>query len=97
MKWVEIITVRSADSRPNASYKIIEEIVTEELDETMKENMKVYRRFGIDSDISGHLKHDSDQSDIRKSTLGLQLAEALKISGLVSHSIWLEEKKTSWN
>ena len=51
--------------------------------------MKIYCNANIDSDLSIHLLHNSDNAN-NKSPLSLQLVSALKEFGLVNHSVWVE-------
>ena len=90
MKWLEIIELRSVES----SRKLIEEQLQSLLNEfgmeSKKQEMNVYRRVMIDTDIRIHLLHDSKKVKNSGSRLGLRLVSALKPFGLVNHSIWIE-------
>ena len=90
MKWVEIITLRSAAS-----------INTQFVDELLKEvgksdtpkhlvEMKIYHHSVVETDLSIHIYWESEPGSQHKSPLGLKLLYALKGLGLLNHSVWVE-------
>lgn len=95
MKWIEVIELRSTDSTREQldakMYNLIEQIENDEKDQ----DLKIYTRMLIDTDFSVHLFHDTEVVEKIGSQLGLRIASALRMFGMVNHSIWIERSKNS--
>jgi hypothetical protein len=91
MNWLEIIELRTANSfHKNLELKISN--VLEEFHKSATDHIiKVYNRIGLNSDISIHILHHSNNSDVNGSIEAFQLVSALKDFGLTNHSIWIEK------
>ena len=91
MKWIEIITLRS--TRDDLLVLDFESLVDvkENYPDGKLEKMEVYRRCTLDTDLSVHLRWNSDRANPEGSSVALHLMELLKENGLLNHSIWVEE------
>ena len=93
MKWIEIITLRSAGtSREFIEQKIPRTVTDEDRGENLAA-IRMYRNATLDTDLSVHLLFASPRPEAAPSILGQRLASALKAFGLVNHSMWVEEEK----
>ena len=94
MKWVEILNLRSAGV-PRES---IEQEIPRSVAEVDRSNnlvaIRIYRHATLDTDLGVHLLFESPGPEMRPSALGQRLAAALKGFGLVSHSVWIQQKET---
>ena len=91
MKWIEIITLRS--NRDDLLVLDFESLidVKENYPDGKLEKMEVYRRCTLDTDLSVHLRWNSDRANPEGSSVALHLMELLKENGLLNHSIWVKE------
>jgi hypothetical protein len=91
MKWIEIITLRS--NRDDLLVLDFESLidVKENYPDGKLEKMEVYRRCTLDTDLSVHLRWNSERANPEGSRVALHLMELLKENGLLNHSIWVEE------
>ena len=91
MKWIEIITLRS--TRDDLLLLDFESLidVKENYPDGKLEKMEVYRRCTLDTDLSVHLRWNSDRANPEGSSVALHLMQLLKENGLLNHSIWVEE------
>ncbi len=106
MKWIEVIKINVADNRRAAVESQIESIrrgLNEKpdrktgqflkADQDLKpEQLKLYRNL-LDNDLSIHLRWNKGTAEPRGSELGQCLIHLMKEAGLVSHGVWVEEKK----
>jgi len=91
MKWIEIIMLRSAGD-DLAVLDIKSLVAIKNNDQTGKlEKIEVYRRCKLDTDLSVHLRWNSERANPEGSRVALHLMELLKENGLLNHSIWVEE------
>ena len=97
MKWLETIELRSVESNQELLESHLQQLMDEVGKKTSTQTITAYRRVMIDSDVSIHLVHDSEDvenSGGPLSSLGVRLASALKEFGLVNHSVWIEMHNT---
>jgi hypothetical protein len=94
MKWVEIITLRSA-SKINGQF--IEELlkgVVESDSSTDTSNrlaeIKIYHQSVVETDLSIHIFWESEPGSQNKSPIGVKIYFALRPLGLLNHSVWVE-------
>ena len=94
MKWVEIITLRSA---VNIDTLLIDELLkgiseSDSATDTPEHlvDMRVYRHSIVETDLSIHIYWQAEAGSQDKSSLGLRFSYALKDMGLLNHSVWLE-------
>ena len=88
MKWLEIIELRTVNTDQNS----IQHQIVEWMDEIKDlKTYHIYTNVRIDTDMSIHLIHESEQLDLHGSVFGGQLKEMLREWGLVSHSVWIEK------
>lgn len=50
----------------------------------------VYRRLGLETDVAIHIRTPAGVGDGEASSVGLRLADALRVHGLVDHTVWEE-------
>jgi hypothetical protein len=94
MKWVEIITLRSAaniDTLPvdELLKGISESDSATDTSEHLVE-IRVYQHSVVETDLSIHIYWESESGRQDKSPLGLRFSSALKDLGLLNHSVWVE-------
>jgi hypothetical protein len=89
---LEVITLRVAekDELENALEFCKQVFHTVETGERM--NLCVYRSMGYGSDLSVHIHCPVESSRQEKSLLGLQLAKGLGVFGIVSHTLWIDQR-----
>lgn len=88
VKWLEIIEVRAV----RIEKKLLNHKLTLLQDGAhADESVKIYINVRLETDLSIHLLHDSEQVEPRGSDIALQFKEVLKEFGIVNHSIWLEQ------
>lgn len=90
MKWIEVIELRSVDRNRELLESKLQKLIQEVDKEAKTQAIKAYCRAMIDTDFRIHLFHDSEKVEKNGSQLGLRLASALKVFGLVNHGIWIE-------
>ena len=92
MKWIEIITVRTAGT---PGKEVIADILRGIDANSGREKpvmVKLFSHATVESDLSIHIQWEAARMDRRKSSIGLELAGLLGDFGLVNHSVWIEEK-----
>ena len=94
MKWIEIITLRSAGVPRESIEEKIPRFVTEGDRSNNLMEIQVYRHANLDTDMSVHLLFESPGPEAGPSALGQHLASALKEFGLVNHSMWIAQEKS---
>ena len=93
MKRIEIIKIRMAQG----NHKSIE-FLSHQINESVKaagehlEVVAVYRRNGLETDLAVHIYSHREPDAAGQSDLGLRLASALRVHGLVEHTVWEEIK-----
>lgn len=90
MKWLEIIELRSYGNDNEQLESRLQNLIGQVRKRSEYPKIKIYVRQLIDSDMSIHLFHRSDEIGVGGSRLGLILVSALKSFGLVNHRIWVE-------
>ena len=93
MKWLEIIKLRSAGNGDGLRAELLR-FIAEVDQEGGSVSIKAYRHAALESDLSVHLRWESDGPDQHGSALGLRLVQSLKEFGLIDHSVWIEEEKS---
>jgi hypothetical protein len=93
MEWIEIIELRSGGSNRDLLESQLRSIITELEDDPGKPEIKIYCCTLVGTDYNIIISHDSMKVEAGGSRLGLRLTEALKVFGLVNHSIWNEINK----
>jgi hypothetical protein len=92
MKWIEIITLRSTSDDLEALDIKSLVVIKGDIRSGKLEQMKIYRRCGMDTDLSVHLRWNTEWVEATGSKIALHLMQLLKENGLVNHSIWREEE-----
>ena len=92
MKWVEIITLRSTGNDLEALDIKSLVAIKDDYPAGKLEQIIVYKRYAMDTDLSMHLHWNSNRVEPAGSKLALHLMQLLKEYGLVNHSIWREEE-----
>ena len=90
MKWSEVIMVRSAGSNAKILAKTLQDLMADVARSAENDDIRVFHRENIETDICIVLFHDKKKSKTGGSPLGLRLAAALKEFGLVYHTVWRE-------
>ncbi len=90
MKWIEIIELRSTSNTQRQLDTQLRELINQVEKKTEKPEVKLYTSMMVDTDVSIHLFHDSNNVITRGSSLGIRLVSDLKSYGLVNHTIWIE-------
>ena len=93
MKWFEIIELRSIKSEHVFDNLNIRSLITDVIHVSGSENVRICRNAVLDTALSIHLIHTSENVDPDGSSLGIRLSTALKEFGLVNHGIWIENNK----
>ena len=90
MKWVELITVRSTGESKKALTLALQELMNDIVRKYGPERVQMYHRQTIDTDFCIILSHEGEPSVDHGSPLGLRATAALKVFGMVNHSVWSE-------
>jgi hypothetical protein len=90
MKWSEVIMVRSTDSNAKLLAKTVHDLMADVARSARKDDIRVFHRENIETDICIVLFHNEKKSRAGGSPLGLRFAAALKELGLVYHTVWRE-------
>ena len=93
MKWLEIIELRTGNTKDKELENVFRQLVKELKLELEFTKIKVYHNYAIDCDYSIHLVHHQLSPEEGGSALGMRIAAILKTFGLVSHNTWIEQKK----
>ena len=87
---LEIIHLRSSGEPIESLANRIRESIWSEGDQT--EVVTIFRRNGLETDLTVHIRHPEAPGADVPSRLGLQLVSSLAVFGLVEHSVWEELK-----
>ena len=96
MKWIEIITLRSADNiHKSLTLELLHQI--EKLDTADGLTaINICHQVEVGNNLSIHIHWKSEPGSQHKSTLGLTLAHTLGPWGLLNHSVWVEDEQRSY-
>ncbi len=92
MRWIEIITLRSAG---DAEKEMIAELLKQVEgagEQGHPREVRIYRHASVETDLSIHISWEADGAAEPHSTLGDLLVSATRDFGMVSHSIWIEKE-----
>jgi hypothetical protein len=92
MKWMEVIKLRIAEKKPHLIEQKIVKLITDVNNNGIMKEIKLYRHAMLDNDVSVHLYWESEKAEPQGSATGLCLLHVLKEFGLISHSVWVEDK-----
>ena len=87
MRRLEIVHVRWTGPRSGDVAAAVREAAA---DLNASGRVEIYRREGVATDVSIHLRHGADPSNPELAILAARLVAALREVGMVDHSIWLE-------
>ena len=90
MKWIEVVQLRAAGSNRVMIVSKLKQLTRTIGHNSRPHTIITYSRALVDTDYSIHIIHDSGKVEAQGSPLGLQLANTLKVFGLVNHSVWGE-------
>lgn len=97
MRWIEIITLRSATANLQAlDTEFLLSIIDNNQTELLK-SFRIYRRHKMETDLTVHLFWDSEKVEKKGNTLVQHLIQFMKQYGLVNHSVWVEQSRTKPN
>jgi hypothetical protein len=94
MKWVEIISLRSATNIDTPFVNELLKGISEsdsatDAPEHLVE-IRIYHHCIVETDLSIHIYWESEPGSQDKSPLGLRYSSILKPLGLLNHSVWVE-------
>lgn len=95
MKWAELITVRSTGNNKKALTSALQELMNDIAGKYGPERIRMYHRQTIDIDFCIILFHEAEPVVHHGSRLGLRVAAALKVFGMVNHSVWREMRRNA--
>lgn len=90
MRCLEIIELRSINSDREVLEAQLQKLMDVIGGEKKNQTIRLYRRVLLDSDLSIHLRHNSETAENIGSEMGFRLASALKAFGWVNHRMWIE-------
>jgi alkyl hydroperoxide reductase subunit AhpF len=90
MKWLEIIELRSVGSNRKILESQLQNLVNKVNKASKHKTIKIYNHTTVETDFSIHIFHDSKKVENSGSPLGLHLSSALRVFGLINHSVWFE-------
>ena len=90
VNWVEIIQLRSYRFIPETLRELKQTIVENEQIEGLK-TFEIYHNASVETDTGIHIHWKTSEDRIKRSSLGLRIALALKDFGHVYHTIWVED------
>jgi hypothetical protein len=88
MTLLEIVHLRSSGEPIESLGDRIRESIQGE--GTKTEIVSLYRRHGLETDVAIHIRHHDIAGMNGPSALAFRLASALRIFGLVEHTVWEE-------
>ena len=90
MKWIEIITLRSADNiHKSLILELLHQIEQHDTADGLTA-ISLYHQVEVGNNLSIHIHWKSEKESRCKSPLGLRLSSVLKPLGLLNHSVWVE-------
>ena len=89
MNWIEIIELRSYRFKSETLKELKQAIVENEHDEGLKA-FGIYHNASVETDTGIHIHWKTREDRIKRSSLGLGIALALKDFGQANHTIWIE-------
>jgi hypothetical protein len=93
MRWLEFIKVQAAATRGQAAVPKLLDLVSDLKKTPGLVEVDVCDHASVYGDFAILLLWDTDQSQRGGSPVGLNLKQALKKFGLVSHSAWIVKDK----
>lgn len=90
MRWFEVIHLRITERETENLLPVVRQLVDEARKEGSCQEITMYRRVLVDTDLSILLFHETPKVEKEGSSLGLRIAAALREYGMVKHMTWLE-------
>ncbi|WP_163338905.1 hypothetical protein [Desulfopila sp. IMCC35008] len=90
MQWVEVIQLRITKPDPEQIIPILQQLAEDASEEDSCQEVHMYRRAHVNTDLSILLWHDILPGAKSESSLGLRISAALKEFGMVNHNTWFE-------
>ena len=97
MKWMETIKVQSATGKEQTSESELNILAHEVQKDPARQGLReatVSSHATVPGYFALRLFWDTDDPQASGSLLGMNLAQSLKVFGLVNHSVWIECSKT---
>ena len=88
MKTLEIVHLRSSGESLETLSDLIKESIWADGNGT--EVVTVFRRSGLNTDVAVHIHNQNADGGNGPNVLAVQLAAALRVFGLVEHTVWEE-------
>ncbi len=95
MRWLETIHLRTTKLESDRLMSTMHQLINEARKEKSCEEVKMFKRALINTDVSLHLHHDTMQTEPNGSPIGLRIAYALRVFGMVKHSVWVMSEAVS--
>jgi hypothetical protein len=89
VKRLEIIHLRLAGNAPES---LIHDIRKSIFAGSETDTVQLYFHETIPTDLSVHIRTETQTKDTHTSDLGLRLAAVLREYGLVQHTLWIEDQ-----
>jgi hypothetical protein len=90
MNWIESIVLRSFRFKRETLRELKRTIVENEQDEGLKA-FEIYSNASVETDTAIHIHWKTKEDRIKKRSVGLRIALALKEFGQVNHTIWIKD------
>jgi hypothetical protein len=90
MKWLEVIKLRSAGKDSGSLNELL--LSMHKFSQRGLVEIKIFRHAVLESDLSVHLRWESEGPERNGSSLALLLVQAFREFGLIDHSMWIEEE-----
>lgn len=90
MAIMEIIRLRSAQHPMESLRKQISDSIP--TDSLTGDSIAVFTSCGLESDVAVHIYRQEENALPEKSVLGIRLASAMRVYGMIEHSLWREMK-----
>ena len=90
MRWHEVIHLRVIDQEYDRLIPIFTQLLEEIREKESCLKVKLFKRAQIETDVCLQLLHESNNTEVAGSPVGLRLTEALKPFGMVNHTVWTQ-------
>jgi hypothetical protein len=91
MAWMEIIRVNMAEDNRALLEDKLREFVSNPAQNKKNRDIRIYRNAEVENSLSIHLYWNTGRPLLQGSQTGLRLTHVLRETGLISHSVWIEE------
>ena len=96
MEWIEIIQLRSYNSRDKEKALDAFRQLSLSTPEPRFKEITLFRNAFVENDLLIFIRWNGERPDSGKSPLGLQLAAAFSEFGQIHHTVWSHDAKIMW-